>query len=78
MPTKALARPVVILLANGALHGSLAADAEPYAAPRVELGTVGLPVKFVPQRARARRRAMRLAVFMLAMLVAAAALLLVG
>jgi hypothetical protein len=60
-PTKALARPVVVLLTSGSLRQWMAdhADASEPAPPANQ--HFGEPQEFVPQRARAMRRAMWIA-----------------
>jgi hypothetical protein len=73
MPTRTLARPVVVLLTCGFLHSwrlHHPQAAEP--APK-EAGDFGHPSRFVPQRIRATRRAIQLALGLAAGIVLAAA-----
>jgi hypothetical protein len=60
MPTRTLARPVIVLLGHGWNHGAFAS-----AVPRLPAGPtdgeVGSPQRFVPQKRRALRRAKALA-----------------
>jgi hypothetical protein len=62
MPTRTLARPVIVLLSSGLLWPWLAAHPDAAAPPPAAAEPdYGRPVPFVPQRAIARRRAVRLA-----------------
>ena len=60
-PTRALARPVVVLLTSGFMRGLF--DVEPNASepPASANRTFGQPEPFVPQRVRAKKRAVAVA-----------------
>jgi hypothetical protein len=63
MPTRRFARPVIVLLSNGWLHLWFRARAGSLPPPvTVEATDFGSPQPFVPQKTRAIRRAMYLAV----------------
>jgi YetA-like protein len=62
MPTRTLARPVVLLLANGLLRSFWRLHPDASAPPpRSTPHDFGQPVVFIPQRIRAKRRAVALA-----------------
>lgn len=59
--TRALARPVVLLMTNGAMHGHFQQAPDDTAAPPAsDVADFGVPEKFVPQKIVAIRRARRI------------------
>lgn len=61
VPTRALARPVVVLLTSGQIMSSLSVKAEPADGSPPATVDWGSPSRFIPQRERAMRRAIWLA-----------------
>jgi uncharacterized SAM-binding protein YcdF (DUF218 family) len=70
MPTRSLARPVIILSTSGRLHSWTRAHQDSQA-PVPAMVEYGRPQKFVPQRARAKRRAAALGIVALGISAAA-------
>jgi len=60
VPTRALARPVIVLLTSGRLHAWFERHQDRLEAPMpLPRGTLGVPSRFEPQKIRALRRAKR-------------------
>jgi exo-rhamnogalacturonan lyase-like protein len=74
-PTRALARPVAILLTSGFMHGFIARQPDMSAPDPSQSDAFGKPERFVPQRERAKRRAVLLAVMAAAVVLTALVLL---
>lgn len=72
MPTRTLARPVVLLLSNGLMQAFLKHHPETSAPPPADtVPDFGQPQHFVPQKSRAMRRARAVAITMLFAVLAA-------
>ena len=61
MPTRTLARPVVLLLSNGALHAWCAEQTDVQSPAPAGAAAFGEPAVFVPQKVRAKKRAIFIA-----------------
>ena len=71
LPTGKLARPIVLMLSNGLMHGWFARHPEARA-PVTESQDFGVPEVFVPQKVVARRRALAVLVVLAALTAALA------